>query len=151
TVPATSHVFPTPAQTLSQLPPPWNQQNPPTSCPPGEQGSVVLVVDEVVVVVVAAFWQVFWPGPVRVQKPEQHSELEEHGVPIAPQASVVLVVVVVGVVVVVLAGFVVVVVVDGAAWAGAQRSWAALGVKVWVPNWSVTVTTGGVPLGHFTL
>jgi hypothetical protein len=111
----------------------------------------VLVVDDVVVVVVAASWQVSLPGPTWGQKPEQHSELEEHGVPVAPQGSVVLVVVVVSVVVVVLAGFVVVVVVGGAGCAGAQRSWAALGVKVWVPNWSVTVTTGGVPLGHFTL
>jgi hypothetical protein len=35
--------------------------------------------------------------------------------------------------------------------AGAQRSWAALGVKAWVPNWSVTVMTGSTPLGRFTL
>jgi len=122
-------------------------------------GAVVLVVLVVVVVVVGAFWQVNLPAPVWGQSPEQQSELEEHGLPVAPQASVVLVVVVVVgvevvvlpaglVVVVVLAGFVVVVV-GGAA--GAQRSCAALGVMVWVPNWSASVTTGGTPLGHFTL
>ena len=55
------------------------------------------------------------------------------------------------VVVVVPPGLVVVVVVGEAICAGAHRSWAALGMKVWVPNWSVTVTSGGAPLGHFTL
>src|SRR5262245_2152635 len=138
------------------------QQNPPTNWVPSPNGHglVVLVVVEVVVVV-AASWQVFLPGPARGQKPEQHSELEEHGVPVPPQASVVLVVVVVvGVVVVVLAGLVVVVVLAGAvvvvvvgaaSCAGAQRSCALLGVTGWVPNWSASVTTGGTPLGHFTL
>jgi hypothetical protein len=82
--------------------------------------------------------------------------LEEQGVPFAPQASVVLVVVdvpitVVVVVVVLPARLVVVVVAGGMTCAGAHRSWAALGVKVWVPNWSVTVMAGGAPFGHFTL
>jgi hypothetical protein len=113
-------------------------------------GSVVVVVLVVVVVVVGAAKQTCGPPP-RLQRPEQQLELEEHGLPVAPQASVVLVVVdVVDVEVVVLAGFVVVVV-GAAACAGAQRSCAALGVKVWVPNWSVTVTAGGAPFGHFTL
>ena len=103
---------------------------------------VLVVVVAGVVVVVAASWQVFLPGPDGGQKPEQHSELEKHAAPVVPQASVVVVVVGVGVVVVV-------VVVGGAA--GAQRSCAALGVMVWVPNWSASVTTGGTPLGHFTL
>jgi len=112
---------------------------------------VVLVVVVVgVVVVVAASWQVSLPGPAGGQKPEQHSELEEHGVPVAPQASVVVVVVGVGVVVV-LAGLLVVVVVGGAVCAGAQRSWLVLGCTVREPNWSVTVTAGGSAFGHFTL
>src|SRR5262249_20101492 len=89
-----------------------------TQAQPGtiwQHATVVVVVDEVVVVVVlGAFWHVWLPGPVRGQKPEQHSELEEHGIPFAPQASVVLVVVGVGVEVVVLpAGLVVVVVLAG--------------------------------------
>jgi hypothetical protein len=85
--------------------------------------------------------------------------LEEHGVPFAPQASVVLVVVVVDVEVVVLAGLVVVVVLEGfvvvvvggPTCAGAQTSCAALGVTVRLPNWSVTVMPDSTPFGHFTL
>jgi hypothetical protein len=121
-------------------------------------GDVVVVV--LVVVVVGALWQVNLPGPVWGQSPEQHSELEEHGVPVAPQASVVVVVDVVDVevvvlpagfvVVVVLAGFVVVVV-GGPTCAGAQTSCAALGVTVRLPNWSVTVMPDSTPFGHFTL
>jgi hypothetical protein len=65
------------------------------------------------------------------QIPEQQSESAAHGVPVVPQASVVLVVVdVVPIVVVVTVGFVVVVVVGAPICAGAQRSWAALGVRV---------------------
>src|SRR5262245_29031490 len=46
---------------------------------------------------------------------------------------------------------VVLVVVAGVATTGAQRSFAASGVTSRVPNWSVTVSAGGVVFWHFTL
>jgi hypothetical protein len=34
---------------------------------------------------------------------------------------------------------------------GAQRNFAAAGVTVRAPNWSLTATAGGAPFGHATL